>query len=253
MRARPLLCAHRGGAALGPENTLVACRRSLELGVDAVEVDVRWTQDRVAVLLHDERVDRTTDGRGEVRALTWAQLRELDAGGWFDSAHRGERVPSLAELVQLLELHAGVLLFLEVKEQGEEGATLAEAALALAEDVGLGHRLTVISFHPDPLLRVKAMRPEVPTVALQAAGSVTDPVRFVRDRGAEGWGPHHAALTEETLRRVHQEGLFAFVWTVNEPGRARELVALGLGSHPGDVLVTDAPHRVREALRGGEG
>ncbi len=251
--ARPLLCAHRGGALLGPENTLAACRRSLAVGVDALEVDVRWTRDRVAVLMHDERVDRTTDGHGPVRELLWAELRELDAGGWFDPAYGGERVPSLAELIQLLELHTGVRLFLEVKEEGEEGAALAEAALALAEDAGLGKRMTVISFSPDPLLRVKAIRPDVRTVALQSPGALLDPVRFTRDRGADGWGPHHAALTAETLQRVHQEGLFAFVWTVNEPARAAELVRLGLGAHPGDVLVTDAPHRVRELLGAEEG
>ncbi len=253
MRTGPLLCAHRGGAALGPENTLLACQRSLEAGVDAVEVDVRWTRDGVAVLLHDERVDRTTNGRGAVRELTWTELRELDAGGWFDPADHGERVPSLAELVQLLKGYPGVRLFLEVKEEGKDGAALAEAALALTEDEGLGERVAVISFHLDPLLRAKSVRPGIATVALQSPGSATDPVRFVRDRGADGWGPHYAVVTAETLSRVHQDGLFAFVWTVNEPGRARELVAMGLGLHPGDVLVTDAPHRVGRALKGREG
>jgi len=245
---RPRVCAHRGGAGSAPENTLAACRRALEAGVEWVEVDVRFTADRVPVLLHDDTVDRTTDGRGRIRQLRWRELRQLDAGSWFSPAFRGERVPSLEELLQLLSRfpHAGA--YVEIKEEGEEGEHLAEAVVELASEGGLLQRLRVASFFEAPLQRVHQLRPQAVPVALQDPLEFRDPVRFVRERGTGVWGPHHAAVNRERLQVLHRAGVGVYAWTVNDPPRAVQLWRWGLGQHPEDAVATDFPEPVRAAL-----
>jgi glycerophosphoryl diester phosphodiesterase len=101
----------------------------LQSGIRWLEVDVRYTADGVPVLVHDDTVDRTTDGRGAVRQFRFARLRELDAGSWFSSAYRGERIPSLEELLELLTRYPEAGVYVEVKEQGEEGKRLPQSTL----------------------------------------------------------------------------------------------------------------------------
>ena len=109
--------AHRGGAGLAPENTLAAFRKALELGVDALEVDLHVTRDGVVVVIHDETLDRTTDGRGDVGDLSLEGVKRSDAGGKFAPAFRGERVPSLREVIDLVKTSGNgrVRLDLELK------------------------------------------------------------------------------------------------------------------------------------------
>src|SRR3990172_9288447 len=102
----PLIFAHRGASAHAPENTLAAFRRALDDGSPAIEFDVKLSADGHAVVIHDQTVDRTTDGHGRVRELTLEQLKALDAGGWFDSAFRGERIPTLDEVLASLDRRA---------------------------------------------------------------------------------------------------------------------------------------------------
>ncbi len=246
----PRVCAHRGGAGLAPENTLAACRRSLEVGVRWVEVDVRYTADGVPVLLHDDTVDRTTDGRGPVRGLRFAELRHLDAGGWFGAAYRGERVPSLEELFALLADYPAAGAYVEVKEDGVDGERLAQEVLEVAERWELTDRVRLASFSPDPLRRARQLRPGVVRVALQGPLERPDPGRFVDERGAQVWGPHHAAVTEETVRAAHGLGIGVYAWTVNDPAEALRLQRLGLGRHPEDAVATDFPDRLLEVLEG---
>lgn len=242
------LCAHRGGAGLAPENTLAACRHSWELGVDWVEVDVRYTADRVPVLVHDNFVDRTTDGYGPVRQLPFARLRELDAGGWFAPRYRGERIPSLEELLALLAEQPSAGAYVEVKEEGEEGKQLAEDVLELVDRWHLLDRVRLASFLAEPLQRARQLRPQTVLVALQHPLDPTEPVPFASQRGAQVWGPYYGAVTEERLRGAHRSGVAVYAWTVNDPREGLRLWRAGLGQHPEDALATDFPDRLLAAL-----
>src|SRR5436309_263912 len=124
--APPFIVAHRGASALAPENTLAAFRRALEAGAPAVECDVHLTADGAPIVIHDARVDRTTNGTGEVASLTLAALRALDAGGWFDPRFAGERLPTLEETLAIAAGRSRV--FVELKPGG--GAALVDRALA---------------------------------------------------------------------------------------------------------------------------
>ena len=112
---RPLRFAHRGASSRAPENTLAAFEEAIGLGVDAIELDVHLSADGIPVVIHDEWVDRTTDGHGLVSALTFGALRGLDAGAWFDRRFRGERIPSLDEALDLTRERCG--LNIEIKAE----------------------------------------------------------------------------------------------------------------------------------------
>lgn len=249
---QPRVCAHRGGAGLAPENTLAACRRSLRAGIRWLEVDVRQTADGVPVLIHDEAVDRTTDGRGLVRQMTFGQLRTLDAGGWFGEEHRGERVPSLEELLELLLRHRDAGAYVEVKGGGPEAELLSCRVLEMVREAGLADRVRLAAFDAGPLRVAAKVLPEVVRVALQEPFDAGDPVDLVRSRQAQVWGPHHRRASEEALAAAHGAQLGVYAWTVNDPQEALRLWHRGLGQHPEDAVATDFPERILQAFREAE-
>lgn len=144
--------AHRGASAYAPENTFPAFDLALAMGADALETDIRTTRDGVLVLLHDHRVERTTNGQGDIAALSWAEVQSLDAGSWFASEFAGARVPSLASF--LARCAALIPLVLEIKAEGIEHAVIA--ALATARQA---REITITSFSFATLAAIKRLQP----------------------------------------------------------------------------------------------
>lgn len=141
--------AHRGNSSVAPQNTLAAFEAAWRAGADAIELDVQLTADRQVVVIHDDTVDATTDGTGPVAGLTLAQVRALDAGGWFSPAFAGQRVPAFDEVVGLLLDRPGIDLLCEVKGAWtpDEAALVTEPLLAdpgfVARQHALGREVTV--------------------------------------------------------------------------------------------------------------
>ena len=161
------LQAHRGAAGLAPENTLAAFRMAIELGADAAELDLQATKDGVVVVIHDDTVDRTTDGRGRIGDLTLADIKRLDAGTKFGAAFRGERVPTLSELIDLVKAGGNdrFRLNLEIKfAEGREGqpADLEERVLAVLTQAGFLDRVITQSFHHASAAKMKRLAPSIP-------------------------------------------------------------------------------------------
>jgi len=130
-----IVAGHRGWKSAYPENTLLAFRAALELGVDMLEFDLRLSKDKAVVVIHDETVDRTTDGTGKVSEYTLAELKKLDAGGWFGIVYEGLKIPTLDELCQLLASYPDVLLNVEVKS-GPDAKEAADATIAILKEYG---------------------------------------------------------------------------------------------------------------------
>src|SRR5882672_9051969 len=169
---RPLRVAHRGASARAPENTLAAFAEAVRLGANAIELDVHLTADGVPVVIHDGTVDRTTNGRGDVGRMTLKDLRRLDAGAWFSSRFRGERIPTLEEALEWARGRCG--LNLEIKgpsgrrrtgAAGAGGAAgLPQVALAVARALrrtGFREPVIVSSFSPQALRAARAHMPHV--------------------------------------------------------------------------------------------
>jgi glycerophosphoryl diester phosphodiesterase len=158
---RTLVVAHRGASAEGPENTLAAFRLALEQGAPAVECDVHLSADGFPVVIHDETVDRTTNGKGAVAALTRAALRRLDAGSWRGNRFAGEPIPTLEETLDLCAGRARLFIELKAGRAQEERVRLVDVTL---EAVAGAPRteVAVISFDPEVVALVARRRPDLP-------------------------------------------------------------------------------------------
>ncbi len=247
--------AHRGGAGLAPENTLAAFRKALELGVDAVEMDLHVTQDGEIIVIHDETLDRTTDGRGSVADLALEEVRRWDAGAKFAPAFRGERIPTLQEAIGLVQASGNtrVRLILELKFHPDHlgrPKDFEQRVLAILRQTGFVQRVKIISFHHPALAKVKALEPRIPT-GLLAGGrhAPQDPVALVRQYRADYYSPSVRHVTAEVVDGRHQAGIPVVPWTANEEAEMRRLMGLGIGTMAGDAITTDYPDRLLELLK----
>lgn len=143
-----VIAAHRGWKSAYPENTLLAFQRAIELGVDMLEFDLRYSKDRVIMIIHDERVDRTTNGTGKVSDFTLEELKQLDAGGWFGKTYEGLKIPTFEELCQLLRDYPDVLLNVEIKPSSD-AREVADDAVSILQSYGLLDRCVFTSFDAD--------------------------------------------------------------------------------------------------------
>ena len=158
---KPWIIAHRGASAYAPENTLAAFERAVELGAGFIETDIRLTRDANFVAIHDELLERTTNGRGEVQQHTLAELRELDAGHWFDREFHCQRLPTLEEILEFGQKARQLVFYLEVKYDTAMGMHHAlVAALRRAESAA---RTIVISFDPGMLASLRALDASIMT------------------------------------------------------------------------------------------
>jgi glycerophosphoryl diester phosphodiesterase len=232
--------AHRGASIECPENTLLAFRRAMEHGVDALEIDLHLTRDHQLVVIHDDRLGRTTNGDGWVREHSLAQIRTLDAG-------RGERVPQLAEVFQLIS-GTPVRLCIEIKASSDvESLETCEAAVRAIEAASLTGKVIVTSFNPASLLRAKALLPGLATMLDPSPqdGSLTP--RQVCEQGLRAganclsYNFHH--VTRAVAAEARLSGLSLWPWNPNEFHEIDALLRLGV---PG--IMTDRPEVLNMAI-----
>lgn len=241
----PVRIAHRGasGHALAPENTLAAFERAVQLGVDAVEVDVRATADGIPVVLHDATLDRTTDREGPVSELTLAQVRQADAGSWFADGFAGQRVPTLVEVLDLMRHRA--LVVVELKAE-----FITERVLKVIDDVAAMDGVVIQSFSAESVRRAKALAPTVPA-ALLVGDLPTSPSRIRARRlarevlgvGANALNIWHAALTPPFFEEMRKRGITVWTWTVDEEVVMRDVVQMGVQG-----IITNFPDRLNSVL-----
>jgi glycerophosphoryl diester phosphodiesterase len=241
---RPLNIAHRGASAYAPGNTLAAFRLALEMGADGFELDVMLSADGHLVVIHDDMVDRTTDGSGPVRQKTLAELKALDAGARFDVRFAGERIPTLQEVFDLV---AGNRAFVnvELKADSLRGNGLEEKLVALIRCYDLGERLLISSFNPFALWRMRWLAPDM-SLALLYAENMPVHLRnrwFAFLSHPDALSPSFRMATQQHLRWVKSKGYRLYVWTVDEEPEMRRLTALGV-----DGMITNKPDLLRQVL-----
>ena len=204
--------AHRGASEYAPENTFAAFDKALDMDVNHVELDVHFSRDGHIVVIHDDSLDRTTDGSGPVADLTLAELRELDAGSWFGAEYAGERIRSLAEL---FERYKGRLHFhIEIKarpvlDTGARAEGLASRVADLVRAYGLTDDVTITSFWRPWLDEVRAYAPELPTGWLVPLGPTEWDDSIIEQAAALGFNqvcPRANITTPELVRTLHERG-----------------------------------------------
>jgi glycerophosphoryl diester phosphodiesterase len=233
--ARPRVVGHRGLLKHAPENTLAGFRAALSLRV-GIEVDIRRTRDGRLVCVHDESLDRTASGRGQLTDHSYEDLRQLDAGSWFDPSFRGERIPSADELFTLIAELAGPesLVAVDLKATG---SGVEELLVKLAEEHKILDRLVFIGRtieSAEVRARLHAANPQTPLARLAPSPAEIDYVRFLP--------------TQADVERIHQAGKRLFIAgplvAGQEPENWSHAAALPL-----DAILTDYPLELAEQLR----
>ncbi len=230
----PRSIAHRGGGTLAPENTLAAIRTGIAYGYRGVEFDVMLTADGVPVLMHDPDFGRTIGGIGSVATTSYADLALRDAGSWFGPRYAGEPVPRYDDVVRFCVAN-DVWMNVEIKpspgREVETGRVVGEVTAALALRDGLP--ILFSSFAPAALEAASTAAPNVPRGLLFGA-LPADAVASARALGCVSVHADHRHLDREEVARLQAAGFAVMVYTVDEPSRARKLLAWGV-----DAVCTD--------------
>jgi glycerophosphoryl diester phosphodiesterase len=235
--------AHRGFSGRAPENTLAAFAAAIAAGADAIELDVHLTRDRQLVVIHDDTLVRTTDGRGEVADHTLRELKRLDAGRWFSPQFTGERVPALAEVLDLAR--GRIALNIELKSGPRLPYTIEQLADRTWDEVrsqGMDGQVCFSSFAPAALERILGHDACQP-VALITARPWCTPEEAGLGRLYPGLNCLSRQLNPDNVGRAHAAGTRVQAWTVNTRPAMRRLIALGI-----DGIITNRPDRLIRIL-----
>lgn len=239
--------AHRGASGAAPENTLAAFRKAVEFGAGFIETDLQLSRDARLVALHDDTVDRTTNGQGPVASMTVEELRRLDAGSWFRatnheeaSSFAGERIPTIEEILAFGREHE-IGLHLEIKATGPSG--VEHAIVGALRASGEIPRSVVLSFAAGILKRIRELEPLVMTGFLYS-DRLPSPVATAVDVGARQLLPRHDRVTRELVADAHAQDLRVVPWTANTPEEMQKLISAGV-----DGIITNYPDRLLELLR----
>ncbi|GAA4417194.1 glycerophosphodiester phosphodiesterase [Georgenia halophila] len=238
MTGRPLVIAHRGSSAIAPENTMPALVAAALAGADMIEIDVQISADGGGVVVHDDTVDRTTDGSGRVADLGSDEVRHLDAGSWFEPVYARTTMPLFGEVVELLVRYPNLELLLELK--GAWPAEPARALLATIRDAGIGGRVLAQSASVDTMATVRELAPELRR-GLLVSRFTAEMLDVCTELGVTACNPHGRLLVDhpELVDTLHGWDMQVMVWTLNEAAHWAAATVAGV-----DGIITDRPDRL---------
>jgi glycerophosphoryl diester phosphodiesterase len=234
------IIGHRGAPGHAPENTLAAFKKAIALGAGFIETDLQLSRDARFVAIHDDTLDRTTNGQGRVHDQTLAALRRLDAGSWFGSEFAGERIPTLEEILEFTKKN-DVVFYLELKPSGSWGGE--HALIGALRESGEAARVVVISFDPSILAGLRKIEPTLMTGVLYD-GQLADPQTSALEVGARQIVVRGDLVSPAMIAEAHKKDLQVVCWTVNSPAHIRLLAGAGV-----DGIMSDYPDRLVAALK----
>jgi glycerophosphoryl diester phosphodiesterase len=240
-----MIFAHRGASTYAPENTLASFELAVEQGADAVELDAKLSADGKVMVIHDQTVDRTTNGKGKVNRLVYEQLRELDAGSFFDPRYSNERIPTLDEVFE--RVGRKIFINVELTNYASRNDELVPLVVELVKRHGLQHSVLFSSFFPVNLRRAQTMLPEVP-VGLLAWDGVFGTINrsaFYLSLSPTIVHPYLKDVNGRLMDKEKKRGRRVHVWTVNEESDLIKMKELGV-----DGVFTDDPVTALRVLRG---
>ncbi|REK77490.1 glycerophosphodiester phosphodiesterase [Paenibacillus paeoniae] len=234
--------AHRGWSGRAPENTMAAFRMAFEApDVDWIELDVQLSRDAVPVVIHDYKLRRTTNGRGEVRDWTAAELASLDAGGWFSPEFKGESIPTLDDVLR--ESAGRVKLNIELKTDGIRYPHIAEKVLESIYEHGKMDDVVLTSFHLGTLQRLRKLSDGV-RIGLILDGWRNTLLHELRELKSDFLSIGYAKLNPARMALLNEAGIQTMAWTVNDKRNMRNVAALD----PDLLICTNYPDRWRETV-----
>ena len=244
-----IIIGHRGASGHAPEHTIPSYDLAIRIGVDYIEQDLQMTKDGVLVVMHDPTLSRTTDCRGNVIDKTLAEIKQCDAGRWFDERFVGTRVPTLRELFE--RYGKTVNYYIETKNP-HEAPGMEEALVDLMQQFDLidlaieKWKVLIQSFSTESLMKMHAMNNRLPFIKLientLTSADIRAQLSEIRTY-AVGIGPSRVSVDAALIEAVHDAGLVIHPYTVNEPDDMKRMIALGV-----DGMFTDYADRLHQVL-----
>ena len=216
--------AHRGASRIAPENTLAAFKEAIEIGVDAVELDLQGTADEQVVVIHDASLDRTTDQSGQIKETSLETIKQADAGTWFDPKFAGESVPTLPEA--LVSIADNAIALLEIKD-----VSITKSVVRIVQNMDMVEQSVIISFHSSAIQTVRSLEPRLPTGYIIGSKENIEPIQLCQQLGLLGsslLNVDHRLVTEDFIYEIRRRGITLWCWTVDDIDRMRELQELGI-------------------------
>lgn len=238
----PALIAHRGAGRQAPENTLAAMRMGAAHGFMMMEYDVKLSRDGIALLLHDDTLDRTSNATGNAADKSWAELATVDAGGWHSAGYAGEPIPSLhaiAAFTRANGIHSNIEIKPHTGLEAETGKQVARLARALWAGATLPPLLS--SFSETALQAALQEAPELPRALLISKEAPPDWPERVQRLKCQGLNLNDRYTTRALVEAIRNADYTLAVWTVNDPARARELLDWGCNAVITDEIKTILP------------
>ncbi|TAL32448.1 MAG: hypothetical protein EPN93_15945 [Spirochaetes bacterium] len=237
---------HRGACAYFPENTLASFKGALEMGADMVELDVQRTRDGEVVVMHDERVNRCTDGRGRVADFSFAGIRALDAGSWFAGRFAGEKVPALEEVLELCRGRLAINVEIKTEAVGDAArGGIEEAVLGLVARSGMNGHVVYSSFDPRALAHLRQVDESAPIAVLYKKKHFRNmgPREIVAGMNADCFNCSREELGNEWMEEILNNHIPVNVYTVNSKRDIARLVRAGVSG-----IFTNKPDLMRAVL-----
>ncbi len=225
--------AHRGASGIAPENTCAAFKQAIDIGVDAIELDLHGTIDGEIVAIHDPTLDRTTNITGHINQTTLNTIKQADAGTWFSPQFADETIPTLEEALKCIT--GTTIAVLEIKD-----SAITKSVVHKITEMKLLEMVVIISFQIGVIETARAMEPQIPTGWLIGSGNGnTNPVHLCQKLGSIGsnlLNVNHQIITPEFAFEVRRRGISLWSWTVDDVRRMRELLKYGVqgitSNHP---------------------
>ncbi|MBP5379968.1 MAG: glycerophosphoryl diester phosphodiesterase membrane domain-containing protein [Ruminococcus sp.] len=236
---RTHVTAHRGFSKKAPENTLPAFQSAMDYGADFIELDVQLTRDDQLVVIHDDKLDRTTDGKGLVKNYTYEELTRLSAGSWFGKENEFDdvKIPLLSEVLDLVGKN--IMLNIEIKKSGNPKAT-AEKVVEMIEEYGIVNSCYITSFSYPALKKVKQLNPKIKTAFIANLATSTS---YAQLPYIDAVSMNYLFVNQSVVNTAHHHGKRVFVWTVNRQSEMQKMMALGV-----DNIITDCPDKALEVV-----
>ena len=240
-----LIFGHRGVPDEAPENTIAGFEMAVEMGLDGVELDVRVCKTGELVIMHDDEVDKVTDGSGRIEELSFDELRELDAGVKFPDRFKGEKIPTFEEVLEVMG--GKMIINIELKTRSIPDDGLEAKVIPVVEKMGLQDSVVMSSFNPFSVWRSMKLNPDLKAALLYADDQ---PIHLRRAWGlrfmrVDGIHPKFPLVTEKLMKRARANGWFVNTWTVDDEETVTKMFELGVA-----IVITNHPRRMLEKFCG---
>ncbi len=238
------IIGHRGAAGTAPENTIASFKKAMEMGVDMIELDIHLSKDDSLIVMHDNDVKRTTNGAGQIAELTYDQIKQLDAGSSFDSSYKNEKVPTLDEVLSVVNGNTKVLIELKWPSKGVYKDLVKKTMNVIAKHKA--HSWTILqSFEPNYLKDIKRAKYDIEYHQLLLAQSNIIPVYFGRslkfgyfnnEAGIKSLNVFYMYLTPAFMESIHSKGIKVYTFTPDDKSIMLKAINLGV-----DGIITNHP------------